>query len=99
MTKWLKTRIRRWLQEADQVPMPLQGIDLAVSDDCSSFRSRPINMSLYRADGGWIVETTNHYESKISRDIERRTNLHIITDDQDLGEHLAKIIFTMQLIK
>lgn len=96
---WLKTRIRRWLQEADQLPVPLQGIDLAVQDDCSSLRSRPINISLYRADGGWIVETTTHHEINAVRDIERKTKLHIITDDQDLGQSLAKIVFTIQLVK
>lgn len=102
MLKWLKKSIRRWLLEdrghdQDNKIEALVGIE--PSDCTESLRSRPINVNLYRADGGWVVETINHFERGLNHDTERRTKLHLITDDQDLGESLAKIIFTVQLIK
>jgi hypothetical protein len=43
---------------------------------------------VYRADGGFVVET-RQYDRK--RD-ENNISLHVITDDRDLGQEIGKII-------
>lgn len=105
MLNWLRTSIRNWLsEEPKQKQDPrLKGIEaipqIMASDESEGLRSRPINVNLYRADGGWVVETVNYVERSLGHDTERRVKLHLVTDDQDLGESLAKIVFTVQLIK
>ena len=50
--------------------------------------SHGMNFTIHRADGGYIIEQrtfqkkTEHYDN----------HLHIVTDDKDLGQELAKII-------
>lgn len=53
-----------------------------------------INLNLYKASGGMIVETYT-YDSIKDRSYR---NLHIVTDEENLGNHLTKII-TMELLK
>jgi hypothetical protein len=47
-----------------------------------------LTFTVHRADGGHIIET-RQYDRK--RD-ENNYNLHIITDEKDLGEEIGKII-------
>jgi hypothetical protein len=54
----------------------------------------PIRLNLYRADGGIIVESKIYDSSNDSY----RTKLHIISNDQDLGYELSKII-TMENLR
>lgn len=66
--------------------------------------SRPLNFNLYRASGGWIVETSNHNDFRGHQGLgtaneESKPKLHIIHDDQDLGTALGKIIFMENLQK
>ena len=58
-----------------------------LNSDGMSFR-------IHRASGGMIVEHT-HYDRKTD---ENHNSIHIITDDQDLGEQLAKII-TIEMLR
>lgn len=44
-------------------------------------------LQIHRASGGTVVEHT-YYDNKENR----HQSLHIITDDQDMGEQLSKII-------
>lgn len=53
-----------------------------------SLSTHGMNFSVYRADGGFVIET-RQYDRK--RD-ENNMNLHIITDDKDLGSEIGKII-------
>jgi hypothetical protein len=56
--------------------------------------SEPFRFSIYRANGGTVVET----RSWNSKNDQNDTRLHIITDDNDLGQSLAKII-TMETLR
>lgn len=47
-----------------------------------------MNFTVYRANGGHVIETRT-YDRK--RD-ESNMNLHVITDDKDLGEEIGRII-------
>lgn len=69
--------------------------DELVAVNTSSTLNHPRNFSVigmdftvYRANGGTIIET-RMYDKKTDRN---DTGLHIITDDKDLGEEIAKII-------
>lgn len=50
--------------------------------------SHGMNFTVYRANGGHVIETRK-YDRKHDRN---DNNLHIITDDKDLGEEIGKII-------
>mgnify|MGYP003350419989 CR=1 FL=1 len=50
--------------------------------------SRGMNFTVYRASGGYIIEN-RIYDQKTDR---TSNSLHIVTDDKELGEEIAKII-------
>ena len=54
----------------------------------SRIESRGMNFSVYRANGGYVIEH-RVYDRKTDRS---DNSLHIITDEKDLGEEIAKII-------
>lgn len=53
-----------------------------------SINSNGMNFTVYRANGGYVIET-RMYDKKHD---ENNLTLHIITVDKDLGEELGKII-------
>jgi hypothetical protein len=55
--------------------------------------SQSFRLNIYGASGGTIIETTK-YDRKHD---ENRHSLHVVTEDKDLGEELAKIITMEQL--
>jgi hypothetical protein len=80
----------------DEVPstnkVPRRG--LTVSADSEGLNSEPMRLSIYRANGGTIVETRVYDRQK-----DRSSNqLHIVGHDDDLGHSLAKII-TMESLR
>jgi len=85
----LKQRFRDWLMD-----------DGSISDheslhiDSGGLHTTPMNLSIYRAAGGTIVET-RCYDRKSD---ENNYRLHIITDDKDLGAEIGKII-TMETLR
>ena len=96
---WLKRRLRNWVNdvnEAEQVmKMSSKHRGLAISTDSdNSLNSEPLRLSIYRANGGTIVETRVYDRQK-----DRSANqLHIVSHDDDLGRSLAKII-TMESLR
>jgi len=85
----IKQRIRSWLMNDDDTPDPYytedeNGLDLS---------SQSFRLNIYGASGGTIIETTK-YDRKHD---ENRHSLHVVTEDKDLGEELAKIITMEQL--
>lgn len=85
--RWLSRKIDRANQK---VTDPWRGSQLASSVSVREDRLNSDGMSfrIHRASGGMVVEH-NHYDRKTD---ENYNSIHIITDDQDLGEQLAKII-------
>ena len=95
---WLKLKLRNWVMSAhDEVEkMSSNKIPrgLAVTSDSESLSTEPLRLSIYRANGGTIVETRTYDRQK-----DRNQNqLHVVTHDQDLGDSLAKII-TMESLR
>jgi len=84
--KWFAKQCKRaWddssnLIEAD-VPQKLSTVSRSID-------SNGMNFTVYRANGGHIVETRQYDRKRDSND----HSLHIITDDKDLGEEIGKII-------
>jgi len=86
-----KQRFRNWLNsdyDSDQLEV---GQDISPSDELGSEGMR---FQLYRAAGGYVVET-RYYDHKQDR---HHHKLHIINDDQDVGQSIGKII-TMESLR
>jgi hypothetical protein len=85
-----KQRIRNWLLDNDNEK------ELVYADDYESpsLQSQGFRLHIYSASGGTIVETTK-YDRKSD---ENRNTLHVVTEDKDLGNELAKII-TMESLR
>ncbi len=83
-----KQRIRNWIMnDNDEQDIP----QLVEADRLSSEGMR---MQIYRASGGYVVETRSYDHHK-----DRNLNsMHVITDDQDLGDALGKIVM-MEALK
>ena len=80
----LKQRIRSWLLDSDDAAEI--GQDICVQEDKLS--SDGMRMQIYKASGGFVVETRGYDRQK-----DRHLNsMHVITEDQDLGEALGKIV-------
>ena len=79
----LREKIRNWLLKDNEQ-------ELVYAEDCDGpdIQSQGFRLNIYGASGGTIVETTK-YDRKSD---ENRHSLHVITEDKDLGEELAKII-------
>ena len=81
----LKHRIRNWIL-ADERAEPA---GICVQDnDAARFSSEGMRLQVYRASGGFVVET-HRYDRK--KDQSSNT-MHVITEEEDLGERIGKII-------
>jgi hypothetical protein len=85
----IKQRIRNWLMNDSDTDECY-----AVEDENGpDLNSQSFRLNIYGASGGTIIETTK-YDRKSD---ENRHSLHIVTEDKDLGQELAKIITMEQL--
>ena len=83
-----RQRIRNWLmREEIEEDVP----QLVESDRLSSDGMR---LQIYKASGGYVVETRS-YDSHKDRHF---NTMHVITEDQDLGDSLGKIVM-MEALK
>lgn len=95
MTNWLKYKLRDWLLSNEvEVSAKLSRRNSMTIDNDGLDSDKAIRFAAYKASGGMVVET-NFYDR--IKDRSHRT-LHIITDDQDLGKEIGKII-TMETLK
>jgi hypothetical protein len=88
-----RQRLRNWFNKdlEDKDFQDLVAQDISPSDSLSSEGMR---FQLYRAAGGFIIET-RHYDQKTDRNYNK---LYIITEEKDLGNELGKII-TMESLR
>lgn len=68
--------------------------EVSVSSNTSFNANNGLNMTVYPADGGHVVQF-NHYDHKIDRS---HQSLHIIGHDEDFADRISQII-TLELIK
>jgi|694.fasta_scaffold08523_10 hypothetical protein len=86
MRRW----IRNWLMNFDSQPER----ESVLSVEPAGLQSEGMKFQLYRAAGGYVIETTTYDRHKDRRN----TKMHIVTDDQDLGDQLGKIV-TMEALR
>ncbi len=92
-------RFRRWLRnwlsnfDSDQAELTVTKDHTLGSRSLNSDHG-PMNFQIYRANGGYILEFSK-YDRR--RD-EANRNLHIITDEQDLGDSISKIV-TLEMLR
>jgi hypothetical protein len=87
-----KQRIRNWLMNDDENEP--YGLAIASDSEGPNIQSQGFRLNVYSASGGTIVETTKYDRQKD----DHRHSLHVVTDDKELGEELAKII-TMESLR
>ena len=97
MKNWLRRKMHDFIFPQDEAPSTSNmvsrkgGISLSVEEGLST---DPMRLSIYRANGGTIIETRVYDRNK-----DRSQNqLHIVGHDQDLGHSIAKII-TMESLR
>ena len=84
----LKQRFYNWLTDRDS--------DYAINEApmADTLNSNGMRFNLYKASGGYVVETRIYDERN-----DRNTNrLHVITEEQELGDAIGKII-TMESLR
>ena len=86
-----KQRIRNWLMNDDTLEC---GDIISVDSEGPNIQSQGFRLNVYTASGGTIIETTKYDRQKD----DHRHSLHVVTDEKDLGEELAKII-TMESLR
>jgi hypothetical protein len=87
-----KQRIRKWLM--DDTDEHEYGNIISVDSDGPNIQSQGFRLNIYSASGGTIIETTKYDRQKD----DHKHSLHVVTDDKELGEELAKII-TMESLR
>ena len=86
--KWFKRRLRNWLNSEEDC-YPIEAIPTGRARiSLSEMESPSVNFKVMKANGGIIVETSR-YDRQRDR---HETGLHIIQDNEDLGESLGKIV-------
>jgi hypothetical protein len=90
--KTFKERIRDWLFDHD--PSADDHVNFIRDDEEARLESNGMRFQLYRATGGYVIEVRSYDEHK-DRTI---TGMYVITDDNNLGEELGKIV-TMECLK
>ena len=80
MKRSIKQRIRDWLS-SDELTEPEAYIENRLQSD-------GMRLQIYKASGGFVVETQS-YDRRTDRNT---TTMHVITEEQDLGEALGKIV-------
>lgn len=80
----LKQRIRNWLNDDGDELENIVGQDI----EPARLDSDGMRLQIYKASGGFVVETRN-YDRRTDR---HNNTMHVITENQDLGEALGKIV-------
>lgn len=96
---WAKNKVRSWLAEdpekEEYVSNSVAKASAYISSPYSNRIDSPgINFRVCKATGGFVVET-NSYDPNTDR---AKSNLHIITDEQDIGQEIGKIL-TMEALR
>ena len=89
--KWFAKRVKKAWDEAHSAPVAVPSNGIRIYD---GLNSNGLNLTVYKADGGTIVEF-RHYDPVKDRNM---NSLHVITEQDEFSERLSQII-TMELMK
>ena len=96
--RFMKRILARWVREANNydeclvaecVPSPNK-----ITGSSRPVRSQGMDFSMYPANGGFIVE----YHSYDRKRDETSHTLHVITEEQDLGQRVGEIV-TIEMLR
>jgi hypothetical protein len=85
--KWFAKQCKQAWEDARSDEVGVSKAQL-VSDSTRSIDTHGMNFTVYRANGGHVIETRQYDRKRDTND----HGLHIITDDKDLGQEIGKII-------
>ena len=92
MIKYLKRKLAQWVSEANQIPDVLASNKVFKGMDSDHIESNTIHFELRPAIGGRILKVTRTVVDQRIGKVERDGDTYIITDSDNLGERVAKII-------
>jgi acetyl-CoA carboxylase carboxyltransferase component len=81
-----KQRIRNWLNDDSDIEEDILSSGQTI--EASRLDSDGMRIQIYKASGGYVVETRN-YDRRTDR---HNNTMHVIREDQDLGDALGKIV-------
>jgi hypothetical protein len=89
LDNWILRRAKRIRNREETIPS-ISRAEISMKDDRPSIGSsrHRMNFTVYRANGGVMVEVNRYDERKDQHYCE----LHIVTPDEDLGAALSKIV-------
>jgi len=79
-----RQRLRNWIMRDDDD----YAEQLVSVDETPHLESEGLRLQVYRASGGYVIETRT-YDRKNDRN---HNTMHVITDEENLGERIGKII-------
>jgi hypothetical protein len=96
-TKMKKYGFRTWLKNWLDKPNENESAKYVYSEDIaedSSLQSDGMKFQLYKASGGYVIETRSYDRIRDRNNIK----MYVITEDNNLGEEIGKII-TMEALR
>lgn len=91
--KWLKRKLRNWLN-TDETMETVNWNSTKLVSNSDGLHGDPIKLSIYNASGGTIVETRKYDPAKDRNN----SQLYIVTPDEDMGAAISRII-TMEILR
>jgi hypothetical protein len=100
--RWLDNKIQnsRYYEEDEVVSSPMNSVQskrrrgIVSVRESDNLASEPIQFKMYKAAGGWAIEF-RQYDNRNDR---VDTSLYVVNDEEELGNHISKII-TMEALK
>jgi hypothetical protein len=100
--RWLDNKIQnsRYCDEDETVSSPVNSVQskrrrgIVSVRESDNLASEPIQFKMYKAAGGWAIEF-RQYDNRNDR---VDTSLYVVNDEEELGNHISKII-TMEALK
>ena len=99
--KWFAKKCQQAWEDARSEPEPA-GLGVLSAKQARTnrlrendeFQTNPIQFKMYKASGGWAIEF-RQYDNRNDR---VETSLYVVNDEEELGNHISKII-TMEALK
>ena len=96
--KWLDNKLQNSRYEEDEA-VPMNSVQskrrrISTVRESDDLASEPIQFKMYKAAGGWAIEF-RQYDNRNDR---VDTSLYVVNGEEELGDHISKII-TMEALK
>jgi len=98
--RWLDSKIQHSRYDEQDEAIPLNSVQskrrgrISSVRESDEFASEPIQFKMYKAAGGWAIEF-RQYDNRNDR---VDTSLYVVNSEEELGNHISKII-TMEALK